>query len=200
MVVEKIYYSLDFESQKKLDIDLMKEGSVAPDKVFHNTVLHHYPPTHELSLEWLEVMNDSDNFSYAFGVLSHYVSDSFSAPHCVSREPSSLHSDFDSVKYVSKVKCGSYTYDLNESLNNASIQGVKDWTEYVLSYDEDIAKKEIDEGIKVLYGVLLSYGFKCNEFETKITKRGFYISKRIWIYLLIVGLCFFGYYIFSKTK
>src|SRR3989344_9092682 len=158
MIVEKIYYSLSFQDQQRLDIGLMKEGSTDPDLEFHNTVLHHYPPTYELSLEWLKIMNESygDNcseFSYAFGVLSHYVSDSFSAPHNVAKEPSNIHNKLDSTKHISKVKCYNYGFDLNKSLYKASLQGKEDWTNYVLSYNKDIAKKEMDESIKLLYGI-----------------------------------------------
>ena len=54
-IAEKIYYSLPFEEQNNLNLSLIKEGSIAPDKDFKDNVLHHYPPSLNKSLYWLNL-------------------------------------------------------------------------------------------------------------------------------------------------
>jgi len=191
MFVGKIYDSMPLELQERLNLSLMKEGAIAPDKDFHDNVLHHYPPTYNLSLRWLdfECYNECNytDASYRFGVAAHYISDSFVAPHNIKKENWKLHSEFEKQgnKYVSKVKCNDYNLDLKKTLEIGS-ENYKDWGEWMLNKDEKIVYREIDQAMMLVYSVAFDkFNFKC----TKLTKVEFmkgYFTKRN----LIIGLMF----------
>jgi hypothetical protein len=97
-IMESAYYQMPYELKYQLNLTLLKEGSIAPDKTFHDNRLHHYPPSHNLTLKWLNSslnaikFGNFNNASFAIGVASHYISDSYSAPHYISKEPYKLHS------------------------------------------------------------------------------------------------------------
>src|SRR3989344_4367570 len=120
MFAEKTYNSMPSDLREKLNLTAMKEGAIAPDKDFHDNIKHHYPPSYELALKWLNFSCDADcdynNIIYNFGVASHYISDSFVAPHYIAKEPSYLHSEFERQSYISKVKCYDYNLDLEDAL------------------------------------------------------------------------------------
>ena len=102
-IVSSVYYQFDNQTQNTLNLSEMKRGSTDPDLVFHDTRLHHFPPSYERAVYWLSIANQSfqdkdfNNASYAFGVASHYISDSFAAPHTVSGEDPNEHSEYERV-------------------------------------------------------------------------------------------------------
>ena len=180
-LAEKAYYSLDFSTQEKLNLTLIKEGATTPDLVFHDVVKHHYPPSYNLAVKWLNDANvnyEKGNYndaSYSFGVASHYITDSFVAPHYTSKEPGNLHSEFENIdrKYKFKTKCYYKEYDLNQTLYSGSLNK-EDWALWLLSKDDDIPKKELEQALSALYPVALdTFSSSCNNFETEIVKRKF---------------------------
>ena len=68
MFAEKTYNSMPSDLREKLNLTAMKEGAIAPDKDFHDNIKHHYPPSYELALKWLNFSCDADcdynNVSY----------------------------------------------------------------------------------------------------------------------------------------
>jgi len=191
-VAETMYYSADFSLQKKLNLTLLKEGAIAPDKVFHDVRLHHYPPSYQLAQKWLNEADyyykkeEYNNASYAFGVASHYISDSFVAPHYISKEPASLHSQFERIKnYNLDVKCYKSEINLNESLYAAS-KNEKDWSEWVLTKNESIPKREFEQALNLAFPVFLNtFNSTCNDFKTEVITQNFYINKNVIIFLII---------------
>ena len=99
--VESMYYQLSDEDQSNFNLTALQEGSLAPDRDFHDNRYHHYPPSYNLTLYWLQkartsyAQGDFPEASYAFGVASHYVSDSFAAPHNIEKESSKDHSFYE---------------------------------------------------------------------------------------------------------
>ncbi|MGC9517814.1 MAG: zinc dependent phospholipase C family protein [Methanomicrobiales archaeon] len=91
-IAREIYYSLPADAQKNLSLDRMIDGSDDPDLKFMDFKYHHYPATTIKADEWLDKgekhykNGEYDEASYCFGVASHYISDSFCAPHCVKDE------------------------------------------------------------------------------------------------------------------
>ena len=180
-LAERTYYSLDFKTQENLNLTLILKGSTDPDLVFHDVVKHHYPPSYELAVKWLEKAKisyqnkDYNNASYSFGVASHYIGDSFVSPHYISKEPGSLHSEFENIdkKYKFKSKCHSSTYDLNQTLYQGSLNR-QEWTLWLLSRDKEIPKKELEQALIALYPIAQeTFNSSCNNFETEIVKRKF---------------------------
>jgi len=180
-LVDKVYYSLDFETQQNLNLSLMEYGATSPDLVFHDNVRHHYPPSYNLAVRWLDAtkLNYSNkNYneaSYSFGVASHYIADSFVAPHYISKEPGNLHSQFENINrsYRFKTKCYSSYFDLNATLYKGSLNG-RDWAPWLLNREPEIPQREIEEALNILYPVSLEiFNAQCNNFETEIIKRKF---------------------------
>ncbi len=210
ILVERVYYTLDFKTQQELNITLLKEGAIAPDKVFHDNVRHSYPRSYAQTKIWLEKASDSydkkdfDNASYFFGIASHYISDTFAAPHNVQKEPPKLHLEFESVKYKPKTKCtgNKIIQDLNYSLFEATQGKKEDWSEWVNTRNDEIPKKGIDQSLELLYPLAIQiFNSSCSIIETEIIKIPFKIyNKKSLILLSIVILVLFLYFIKKKNK
>ena len=161
-LAERDYYSFPIELQEKLNISLIREGSIAPDKDFHDTRLHHYPPSYSLALKWFNRSRESfynknyDDASYSFGVMTHYISDSFVAPHYIKKEDYKLHSKFEdqASSFIPDVECHRNNYDLNKSLFKGS-SNIDDWGQWLVSKDIQIPQKEFREAQDLLYDVSL---------------------------------------------
>ena len=179
-LVDKAYYSLDLKTQENLNLSLIEYGSTAPDLVFHDVVKHHYPPSYYLADRWLNSakVNYSNGHyndaSYSFGIASHYITDSFVSPHYISKEPGSLHSEFENIKdYRFKTKCFYHEYDLNYTLYIGSLNK-DDWALWLLSKDQEIPEKGVEQALSALYLISQdTFNSSCNNFETEITKRKF---------------------------
>ena len=206
LIVQTIYYRLDDQTQLKLNLSELEKGSLAPDKDFHDNVLHHYPPSYEKSITWLEQaevafnIGDYNTASYAFGVAAHYISDSFSAPHNIAKEPSKLHSQFESPKVVLETPCLYQNYDLDQDLSKAT-ENWKDWTPWLESRNEEIPKKEMEQSLELLFPIALDiFNAKCNKNNNQITSRGIYqettikkaplVNKKAVIFLIILSSLF----------
>ncbi len=197
-LVENVYDSFPRELQSKLNITLIREGSIAPDKVFRDNVLHHYPPAYKLALKWFNVSKESfynnnyDNASYAFGVMSHYITDSFVAPHYIRKEDPKLHSEFERQvsNYIPKIKCEKVDYDLNRSLDEAS-KHKEDWEPWLMSKDKLIPEQAAEEAEKLLYSVSLDlFNTNCVE-KTKIINTKFSVSNGFMIVAFVIGIMIF---------
>ncbi|MEK6932271.1 MAG: zinc dependent phospholipase C family protein [Nanoarchaeota archaeon] len=180
-LAEKAYYSLDFETQEKLNLSMIQYGATTPDLVFHDVVKHHYPPSYYLAERWLESaksnysLGNYNEASYSFGIASHYITDSFVSPHYISKEPGSLHSQFENIdkKYKFKSKCSSFKYNLNQTLYHGSLNK-KDWTSWLLTKEQEIPKKELEQALTALYPIAQeTFNSSCNNFETEVVKRKF---------------------------
>lgn len=164
-IVDKLYSDMPRDLQIKLNLSLMEEGSIAPDKVLHNNIFHHYPPSYNLALVAINEGVDWNDISYNFGIATHYISDSFSAPHYITKEPYNLHSEFEKQvgKYISKIDCNDYNIDLKTGLENGSLN-YKDWGDWLLTKDKTIPEKEVDSAMKVVYSVAIDkFKFSCNK-------------------------------------
>lgn len=205
-LIENIYYSMPLELQNKLNLTLLKEGSIAPDKDFHDTVLHSYPASYQKSLFYLEetkkslAQNSYQLASYNFGVSSHYISDSFVAPHCVKGEPSNLHAKFEDIpSYFPNKYCNNLSYSLNETLYLASIQGEKDWQTWLETNSNLIQEKELESASSILFAIALdAFNTTCIQ-ETKIIK-----SKKdklpLYKITLVIAIVTFSLFIVYKLK
>ena len=204
----KAYYSLDFDTQAKLNLSYITEGAVAPDLVFHDVVLHHYPKSYYKAEEWLEkakidyANKNYNEASYDFGVASHYITDSFVAPHYISKEPSSLHSEFENIKnYKFKTKCHNDNLDLNYSLSLGRLNK-EDWTPWLLTKNQSIPKKGVEQALYALYPVALeTFNSSCNNLKTEIIKRKFsFINKNLIIFFAILIVIYLVYYFNKRYK
>jgi len=204
MFVEKVYDSMPLELQDKLNLSLIKEGAIAPDKDFHDNVWHHYPLSYNLSLKWLDFdCHNECNYtdaSYGFGVAVHYISDSFVAPHNIKKENWKLHSEFEKQgnKYVSKVKCNDYNLDLKKNLEIGS-ENSKDWGEWILNKDENIVYREIDQAMMLVYSTAFDkFDFKCAKLTKIEFMKGYFTKRNFIIGIIFLGVIILTLYFLNK--
>ena len=195
-LAEKVYDSFQIDVQGNLNLTLIKEGSIAPDKVFKNNRLHHYPPSYKLAGEWFNKTKvsyekrDYNNASYAFGVMTHYISDSFVAPHYISGEDYDLHSKFENQakNYELKTKCNKQKYDLNKSLYYASTAAEREWEPWLISKDSLIPINEAERALELLYSISLDLFNTSCIIPTKVEYSKFKLSTRFIIVSVLISL------------
>lgn len=154
-IVDVVYNGLPVDVQKNLDLNMMRDGSNDPDEKFHDFTDHSYPGSLDKAQSWLDqgkAAYDSGNYpqaSYDYGVASHYISDTFSAPHAVSGESSSEHSSYeDSAKRLTPV-ANYVTGDLNTLMQDGKNQGAKSWANWVEVRDDPIIQNDLNRGASV---------------------------------------------------
>lgn len=184
--MQEVYYNTDLRN--KLNLDYLEQGSIAPDKDFHDNRKHHYPPSYNLTLLWLDraetALNEKDykNASYNFGVASHYVSDSFVTPHYISGEPYYLHDKFEAQVSALKTKCLRREFNLKQELERASENG-KYWEAWLETKDKNIVQDEAEQSLDLIYQLALStFNAYCNNKNTEFQRVYFTISKEIILY------------------
>lgn len=205
-IVEKLYYSVPSELESKLDLEFMKNGSTAPDLVFHDQRLHHYPDSYNKTIYWLEQTkqaiknNDYKNASYSFGVATHYISDSFVAPHYISKEDPKLHTKFEYQITEIKTKCNNNSYNINKTLEKASIENKGDWYSWLKNQDKKIPEKELDQAMNLIYPLFLeTFDTNCEEKTTEISYSTFSFNSTIIIYIILMTIAIIFILKFSKN-
>ena len=154
-VVDVVYYGLPSDVQRNLNLGIMENASNDPDEIFHDFTYHSYPKSYNKSIYWLNLGKTAydngnyENASYDYGVACHYISDTFSAPHGVSGESSSLHSKYeDHAKKLTPV-ASSVNGDLNSLMENGKIEDSKSWDSWIQTNDDSIIQKNLDNGTSV---------------------------------------------------
>jgi len=151
-IAKNIYENLPGDIQNNLNLRLMQEGSIAPDKIFRDYTNHHYPPSYKKADYWLNktkelyANEDYDKASYALGVASHYISDSFSAPHYIKKEPPNSHEEYEK-QGITKIKlmCSSSklnTVSLENELKLAAEEKTT-WQTWLKTRDERIPQDAV---------------------------------------------------------
>jgi Zinc dependent phospholipase C len=159
-IVDVVYYGLPVDIQQKLDLNAMIDGSNDPDEKFHDFTYHSYPKSYEKAKMWLDQgkaaydNGDYSNASYDYGVASHYISDTFSAPHTVSRENYADHSKYDNHAKKLTPVATSVNGDLNALMHDGKNQGAVSWNSWLQSHDDSIIQNDLNKGASVaLYAV-----------------------------------------------
>lgn len=190
-IVQTLYYSTPYEVQRNLDLQQLEIGSIAPDKDFHDNRLHHYPKSYNLTLFWLEEtkkyleVEEYKNASYAFGVASHYISDSFVAPHYISGENPSLHSKFEK-QGATKLNCIEKKYNLKKDMIEGSKNG-KDWKDWLETKNEKIPRREIKQAMGLISPLFLeTFNTTCKTRITEITEEKITIGNKTKNYLILL--------------
>ncbi|ADP77368.1 conserved hypothetical protein [Methanothermus fervidus DSM 2088] len=160
-IVELIYNNLPSEYQSKIDLEAMKEGSTAPDLKFKDFKKHHFPPAYYEAKKWLNKGKDAwkkRNYKYAsycFGVATHYISDSFCAPHNIAKESKKDHEMYESqvIGYTPQIKyIPGDLYTLMSTAKNEK----NDWYKWLKTRDPNIPRKHFDKAASVAYSAVLN--------------------------------------------
>lgn len=154
-IVDVVYYGLPVDIQQKLDLNAMRDGSNDPDEKFHDFTYHSYPKSYEKANMWLDQgkaaydKGDFINASYDYGVASHYISDTFSAPHAVSGENYADHSKYENHAKKLTPIVTSVNGDLNSLMQDGKNQGAVSWNSWLQSHDDSIIQNDLNKGASV---------------------------------------------------
>lgn len=161
-IADTVYYGLPPEVQKNLNLQTMKDASNDPDEVFKDFVDHSYPHSYGKAESWLskgKVAYDKGYYneaSYDYGVASHYISDPFSAPHCVSKEKSSDHTKYeDQAKKLQPVATFK-SNDLNTLMQQGHASGASSWNEWLQSKSSAVIQNNLNDGASAALSAIKS--------------------------------------------
>ncbi len=208
-LADSAFYSFPSDLREKMNLTAMEEGSIAPDSVFRDNFYHHYPYSYERTVKWLREAKSSfenkdyNKASFAFGVASHYISDSFSAPHYIKKEDFRLHSEYEKQAAInfSFIKCvdAIKNYDLNTSIEEGGKEG-RTWDLWIKTKNPEIPGKSIEKAMPIIYQVAQeTFNYKCEEIKTEYERRYFYAEP--WqIVLASVVIAIILFLIWSLVK
>ncbi len=179
-IADSFFYSLPESLQNEINRTALEEGSITPDKVFKDFKNHGYPFSKEKADEWLEKAKqhranaEFNEASYALGIVTHYISDSFAAPHSISGEPYWLHTAYENQ--------GSSVYLLITCLNQTqsletSVEEGNTWDLWVETRENVIPQRAVQRAMAEVYGTLFLFvNAQCVTQATKIEEREFTIT------------------------
>ncbi len=156
-VAEAVFLTLPADVQKNLNLEKMKDGSNDPDEKFHDTRAHSYPASYKRAMKWLDKGQTSyeeknyDDASYSFGVATHYISDSFAAPHCVSKESGKEHHKYEIVADTFTPNITYLEGDLESQMKKGVELGKADWKLWLKTQDREIVQQGVDRGASAAY-------------------------------------------------
>ncbi|MGB9979205.1 zinc dependent phospholipase C family protein [Methanobacterium sp.] len=129
-IAESNYYSLPEDMQHNLNLDLIKKGSISPDFIFLDFKYHSYPNSYGKAIYWLNKgqsyykKGDFYYASYCYGVSSHYITDSFSAPHAAGMT-GVQHLIYETKASFLKPEVVDVTGSLNSTMYKGDLNGTK---------------------------------------------------------------------------
>ena len=196
--VESSFDQFPKDLKDKLSLPLIQDGAIVPDRDFQDFINHSYPNSIKAINYWFNISKtaylagDYKITSRAIGIASHYLSDSFAAPHSVSGESYEKHKLYEDQAGSSfNVKC------INLNLESYVSERVKDkpkeWKEWLRDENSKIPEKSAEEAADVVYSSILNlFDVKC---ENKIDKEN---TRNYWSYLIIILVLIIIVYYFRK--
>lgn len=159
-VIEIVFNVLPEDVKENLDLQAMVDGSNDPDEKFKDLISPHYPASYKRAVGWLydaEINYDSGNYkraSYCFGIATRYIIDTFSAPHCISKNSNKDRNNFETVIDDYTPTVNYIPGDLRMLMQKGVDQGKKDWKNWKKSKNLSIPHSEADMGASVTYSVI----------------------------------------------
>ncbi|MBI5680210.1 MAG: zinc dependent phospholipase C family protein [Methanobacterium sp.] len=151
------YYSLPPDIQQNLDLSAMKDGAEAPDFKFFDFSNHRYPNSYNKASYWLNQgqyyykTGDYHYASYCYGVASHYITDSFCAPHCGTNDNKLYHVLYEAEASFSTPQYIQSTDDLSSSLYNGRVNGEISWNDWMQTKNRSNIQKPLNQATSTSY-------------------------------------------------
>lgn len=155
-IVDVVYYSLPTDAQQNLSLEIMRSGSDDPDFKFFDFSYHHYPASYTKVDYWLyrgELAyknGDYEQASYSFGVASHYVSDSFCAPHCVSAT-TGYHTLYEVQATLLTPQLTYKSGNLKTLMANGHLKGQYSWNSWMTNRDPSYVQADLNRAASACY-------------------------------------------------
>ncbi len=185
-IVESSYYSLPLDMQHNLNLELMKKGSTAPDFLFFDFKYHNYPNSYKKAIYWL---NEGQNYykkgdfyyaSYCYGVASHYITDSFAAPHAAN-VGGSQHISYEINAIFLKPEVIQTSGDLNSKMCSGDLNGEKNWNIWLKTRNTSLIQNDLNQATSTYYSVIYSSMLNLHPIEKNNSKTDFNL-KLIYLY------------------
>ncbi|MFA0832605.1 MAG: zinc dependent phospholipase C family protein [Methanobacterium formicicum] len=183
-IIDTVYQGLPSDVQKNLNLELMENASNDPDEKFKDFTYHSYPKSYEKAKTWLDkgkAAYDAGNYqeaSYDYGVASHYISDTFSAPHGVSKESSSDHSSYENQGSKLKPTATYKTGDLITLMENGYNQDGVSWNEWMQTKDKKIVQNNLNDAASVTLSSI------CNSINVNATTSNSNILSSLYDFIM----------------
>lgn len=160
-IASKVYYSLPQSVQHNLNLNEMKRGSIAPDVVFKDyNPNHQYPASATQAQIWINKAKkayknkDYKYASYCFGVASHYITDTFSAPHAVAGETLAQHVAYENQAIKMKPSIRYKSGSLSSLLRYGYLQGRQDWSLWLKTKSKSIPQRDLNNAGSAAYSII----------------------------------------------
>ena len=159
-IASQIYYSLPSSVQHNLNLNEMKRGAVAPDNVFNDQINHLYPNSYPKAVSWLKSGRSAyrsgnyDYASYCFGVASHYIEDTFSAPHCYVGEAHDQHVAYEKQATNMKPSIRYASGTIRYILSSGYIQGKADMKTWLKTQSSVLVQRDLNNGAAAAYSMI----------------------------------------------
>lgn len=160
-IANKVYYNLPADVQEKLDLDAMRDGADDPDIKFFDFQNHQYPVSYQKAKYWLDqgkYYYNQGNYTYAsycFGVASHYISDTFSAPHS-ENERSANHALYEMRAAFFTCHISYLNGDLDSIMYDGYLEGKNSWKNWQKNGDDTYIHEDLDKGASASYTAILN--------------------------------------------
>ncbi|MEK6861707.1 MAG: zinc dependent phospholipase C family protein [Nanoarchaeota archaeon] len=195
-----VFHYLPDDLQEKLNLSAIEYGSIIPDKEFKDFGNHHYPESVGKTKEFLdktkETLNkrDFENASLFLGIASHYITDSFAAPHYTA-EVYKLHKGYEdqASKNYYFVNCTKKDYSIDEILRLGEREGLT-WQGWIMTKDERIPQLAAAKATEALIIIILNtFQVDCNYQETKVAEERLYSFnlKNFIIFGIVIAIIIF---------
>lgn len=162
-IADETYSSLSPAVQENLSEIAMRDGADDPDMKFRDFQNHHMPYSAIKAQYWLnkgKISYDSGNYhyaSYCFGVASHYISDSFCAPHTVNGASKVDHALYEVQAMLLEPHVSYMNSDLNPLLDQGQAEGEVSWTEWNQNKGDAVVQNNLDNAASASYTLISEY-------------------------------------------
>jgi hypothetical protein len=184
-VVDQVYHSMPISIQSKLNLSAMRDGSNDPDQVFHDYRDHSYPYSYNKAVYYLNLAKSYykekkyNQASKDYGIASHYISDTFSAPHCVSGETSTQHQAYEKTGTKLTPHITVVNGDLKTLMQNGYISGKTDWNYWEKTKNSYYVQKDLNLATSVTYKAIMnSLGSNSSPIITSPTNSKKYVGNK----------------------
>jgi hypothetical protein len=155
-IVDEVYSSLPLDAQHNLNLEIMRSASDDPDFKFFDYRYHHYPASYAKADYWLVQgqlsyeAGDYEQASYSFGVASHYISDSFDAPHCLSGT-TGYHTLYELQATALNPHITFKSGNLKSLMANGHIKGEYSWNSWMTSRNPSYVQADLNRATSACF-------------------------------------------------
>jgi hypothetical protein len=162
-IADETYSSLSPSVQSNLSEIAMRDGADDPDVKFRDFQYHHMPYSAIKAQYWLnkgKLNYDDGNYryaSYCFGVASHYISDSFCAPHTVNGASKVDHTLYEVQAIFLEPHATYEGGDLNTLLHQGQAEGEVSWTNWNQDHSDAVIQNNLNDAAGATYTLISEY-------------------------------------------